>query len=80
VSHPPGPALSMEVAVLRIRVTKPTHGRVDLVFDDRRGATGMYRKLENVETSDVQLAVGPILEDYLQMKAILRDQRRSARA
>lgn len=52
------------VIVVRIVVTKPTEGTVDIRVDDRYGATGLLLKAAGVPVTEVTEAVKPLLEEW----------------
>lgn len=61
---------------MRIKVSKPVSGRVDLVLDDLRGATGMREYRTGVLVTEAGSVVSQLVDQWRQAKDAVKAARR----
>jgi hypothetical protein len=62
-----------------LRVIPQKDGRFTVVLDERKGTTGFYATVRDVETGQVAVACGDHLERWQAMRAERQTARRTAR-
>lgn len=62
---------------MRVRVTKPEGGKTTIRVDDRRGETGFFEVLENVDADKVKEALTPVLTKWETKKAAIKAAKRA---
>lgn len=67
--------LSREVVQVRLIVTRPNKGVVDLLVDDRRGLTGKRWATKGVKVAAVRETVGAMLTVYEERRKSIQDAR-----
>ena len=61
---------------MRVRVHKPNLGKVTVILDDRGGTTGEVTYLKDLPVEDVVARVTPVLAEWAQKRAQIRQLRR----
>lgn len=61
---------------MKVRVTKPQGGKVDLRIDDRRGATGLLLVEKGVPVKDVAIRVAPMIAQWEERRRAVFDARK----
>lgn len=61
---------------MRVIVTKPKNGKVDVTLDDKRGSTGIRRTQKDVPIAEVAAVVAPMCAEWEQRRASIRAARR----
>lgn len=65
-----------EAIPVRVIVTKPRNGTVDLTVEDRRGATGQNWRRKNVPLGELEAQVGAMLERWSTVRAAVKEARK----
>lgn len=61
--------------IVKLKITKPVAGTVDIVIDDLRGSTGRRTSARSVKLADAGQRVGELVGEWAQKKQAVRAAR-----